>query len=230
MRLTPAIIATLLLVGCNMPYDPGGTLNRVRGGTLRAGVAVNEPWTRILDGRPAGVEVVLLGEFAAELGAAPDWIVGSESQLLAALEEKELDVVIGGLTEDTPWRSRIGLTGPYLTTQLIVGVPNTQSLISDYRGKEIAVRKGQVAVAAHVRKKGGIPIPFDEPSKHPGPVAADRWQIQAWGLQPCPIHLHKDEHVIAVPPGENEWLMTLERFLNSHEERIQEILRAKAVR
>jgi ABC-type amino acid transport substrate-binding protein len=141
------VVTSVLPAGCGVPRDPEGTLDRVRGGTLRAGVSVREPWTRLHDGRPAGVEAALLREFADELGARVEWTVGSESELFAALERRELDVVVGGLTEDTPWRDRVGLTGRYL-----------------------------------------------------------------------------DRHVMAVPPGENGWLMCLERFLYAREERVRELL------
>ncbi len=230
MRLLLVLIAAPLLPGCHMPRDPDGTLDHVRGGSLRAGLSITEPWTRFDKGQPAGVEVRLLDEFASELGANIDWVVGSESELLTALERQELDVVIGGLTDDTPWKSRVGLTRPYLATRLVVGVPVEQPLLSDIRGKEVAVRKGRVAIAARVRKADGIPIPVNEPSSQRGPVAADRWQIQVWGLKPCEVHLHKDKHVMAVPPGENGWLMSLEWVLRSHSPRIQEIIQSEAGR
>jgi ABC-type amino acid transport substrate-binding protein len=36
--------------------------------------------------------------------------------LLEALEARELDLVIGGLTSTTPWAGRVALTRPYETT------------------------------------------------------------------------------------------------------------------
>jgi ABC-type amino acid transport substrate-binding protein len=103
-----------LLAGCHFPDDPDGTLDRVHNGRLRAGLSVRGPWTRVVDGRPAGPEARLIEDFAAELNAQIEWTVGSESDLLAALERRDLDLVVGGLTDDTPWRDRIGLTEPYL--------------------------------------------------------------------------------------------------------------------
>lgn len=106
--------------------------------------------------QPAGVEAVLIEEVAGKLGATVEWKVGGESELLEALERRELDVVVGGLTSDTPWKNRVGLTGPYLTT--------------------------------------------------------------GYG--------RRAEHVVAVPPGENGWLVRLERFLFDRGERARELLRA----
>jgi polar amino acid transport system substrate-binding protein len=103
-----------LLAGCHFPDDPDGTLDRVQNGRLRAGLSARDPWTRLVDGKPAGPEARLVEDFAAELNARVEWTVGSESDLLAALEERRLDLVVGGFTDDTPWEKRVALTEPYL--------------------------------------------------------------------------------------------------------------------
>ena len=55
------LIAALVLGGCQFPRDPEGTLDRVRGGTLRVGISPSEPWvTLVEDEPPAGVEVELV--------------------------------------------------------------------------------------------------------------------------------------------------------------------------
>jgi len=69
---------------------------------------------RVVDGKPDGPEVRLIEDFAAELNAQVEWTVGPESDLFAALEKRDLDLVVGGLTDDTPWKDRVGLTDPYL--------------------------------------------------------------------------------------------------------------------
>jgi ABC-type amino acid transport substrate-binding protein len=108
------LLTTCLVAGCHFPDDPNGTLDRVQNGRLRAGLSVREPWTRLSDGKPAGPEVRLIEDFAAELDAQVEWTVGSESDLFRALERQQLDLVVGGLTDDTPWKDRAGLTEPYL--------------------------------------------------------------------------------------------------------------------
>jgi polar amino acid transport system substrate-binding protein len=108
------LLSTCLVAGCHFPDDPNGTLDRVQNGRLRAGLSVRGPWTRLADGNPAGPEARLVEEFAAELNARVEWTVGSESDLFAALERQQLDLVVGGLTDDTPWKDRVGLTEPYL--------------------------------------------------------------------------------------------------------------------
>ena len=55
----------------------------------------------------------MVQELARELGARPQWRVGAESSLLEALEKRELDIVIGGLTASSPWVARVAFTRPY---------------------------------------------------------------------------------------------------------------------
>jgi polar amino acid transport system substrate-binding protein len=111
---TALLIGLSFLAGCHFPDDPDGTLDRVQNGRLRAGLSAREPWTGAGDGKPTGPEARLVEEFAAELNARVEWTVGSESDLLAALEERRLDLVVGGFTDDTPWEKRVALTEPYL--------------------------------------------------------------------------------------------------------------------
>jgi polar amino acid transport system substrate-binding protein len=112
---TAASIAALLATAaCGLPRDPEGTLERVRGGVLRIGVVDDPPWVdRDADGRPRGVEVALARALADRLGAEPSWDFGGETRLMAALERFELDLVIGGVDADSPYRDEVGFTRPY---------------------------------------------------------------------------------------------------------------------
>lgn len=118
--LVSALLAVLVTAACAVavPSDPEGTLDRVRDGRLRVGVTVREPWTSLPDGDdapPAGLEVDLVTAFAEHLGAQVEWEVGSEEQLVADLEEGDVDLLVGGLTASSPWASRVALTRPYVT-------------------------------------------------------------------------------------------------------------------
>jgi polar amino acid transport system substrate-binding protein len=138
LRLCPALalIAIFGAAGCDLeiPRDPEGTLRRARGGTLRVGVAPAGEWVRVpaLEasendertkdaevaeraeaGEPDGVEPELVRRLARELDAEIRWVRGSESELLGALERFEVDIVLAGLTRDSPWRQRVGLTRAY---------------------------------------------------------------------------------------------------------------------
>lgn len=142
VRCLAAASVVLVLAGCGIPRDPEGTLERIRGGRIRAGISENAPWTALSGGQPDGIEPRLLKELARELDADIEWSQDSEGDLLGALGRRELDVYVGGLTESTPWSDQVALTQPYLA-------------------------------------EGG------------------------------------EEHVMAVPQGENRWLLELDRFLQS---------------
>ncbi len=103
----------LLLAGCGVPADPDGTLDRVTGGVLRVGVSPNGGFTMVDDGKVSGSEADLVAEFAASIDADVVWTVASEEALVRELEHGGLDLVIGGLTDETPWIDKAGMTRPY---------------------------------------------------------------------------------------------------------------------
>lgn len=112
------MVTVLALAGCGMqiPADPSGTLDTVRGGVLRVGVSLNDGFVETGEaGRdePEGPEVELIEAFAESLGAEPTWTVGAEEALVRQLERGQLDLVAGGLTDATPWVDRAAVTRPY---------------------------------------------------------------------------------------------------------------------
>lgn len=113
MALMAVSCAALTGCGLAIPADPDGTLERVSGGTLEVGASPNGGFVRVGDDAPEGSEVQLVRELAERLEAGIDWTVGSEEALVRALERGELDLVIGGLTDATPWSERAGMTRPY---------------------------------------------------------------------------------------------------------------------
>lgn len=143
---------------CQIPKDPENTFKRAHGGLLRVGLADAPPWAWMDDhGHMDGVEVRLIQQFARELGAEIHWVTGSQNELLEKLHKFELDVVVGGLTKNTPWRQKVSLTQPFAV------VPDSA-----------------------------------KPSRKIG-------------------------HVIAVAPGENRFIMMLDKFLKSRRDEIRQI-------
>lgn len=128
---TPVPIARLLgrmlvicgvalgLIGCSAHYpaDPDGTLDRVSGGSLRVGVSHQPPWTDTAGENspddPGGIEAQLIEDYAASIDADVEWHAGGEEQLIKLLSERELDVVIGGFSDQSPWSSDVALTTDY---------------------------------------------------------------------------------------------------------------------
>jgi polar amino acid transport system substrate-binding protein len=150
------LVLTLTLTACGIPRDPEGTLERVQGSSMKVGIAERPPWTTLGED-PSGIEVELVERFARELDAEIQWVEGAESEVLEQVELGRLDLVIAGLTADSPWSGKASFIQPY------------------------------VSVGA-------------------------------------------DEHVMAVPHGENAWIVRLERFLRSQRGEIPDLLRHHAAR
>ncbi len=103
----------LVLTGCSVPADPDGTMDRIQGDTLRAGASLEDGLVEAADGTVTGPLAELVEEFAHRHDADVDWTTGSEESLVTALEERRLDIVVGGITADTPWVDRVGATRGY---------------------------------------------------------------------------------------------------------------------
>jgi polar amino acid transport system substrate-binding protein len=211
---------------CDLPRDPEGTLDRVRGGTMRVGVLEHPPWTVLTpSGAARGIEGALIAELARELGARIEWVRGTESQLLEALEMRELDVVIGGLTDSSPWARQVAFTRPFYTDTIVIGAPPGTTRVRSLEGRAVSVDAKEPAVGGYVRKKGGIPRPVPELGTALGLVAAPTWRLQYLGFGPAGITLHEAHHVVAATPGENAWLMRIEQSIAVRKPAIPVILR-----
>ena len=221
-----ALIA-LVSASCTFPRDPRGTLEGVQNATMRVGIVDNDPWTRMEDGRASGIEVELLKDFARELGADMTFVPGTTPELLEAAKEAEVDVIVGGFTSTSPGVSEgkeAGVTGTYLTTRFVVGVPPDRSAIDDPSGRKIAVERIDTT-AAMLKEEGAVPVPVGDLSTADMPIAAYEWQLKEWGFEPTSIELPEEQHVMAVPLGENGWLVELERFLRSQRAEAKALLR-----
>ena len=136
--LSLAVAAVLGASGCaSIPVDPDGTLERASGGVLRVGMSAQQPWTALEDGERTGVEVRLVEDFAEGIDAEIEWQDGGEGSLMQALELGRLDVVVGGLTETSPWLDVAALTRPYVEVTGPEGSPE---------GHVMAVRVGENAL------------------------------------------------------------------------------------
>jgi polar amino acid transport system substrate-binding protein len=217
------LLLILVIAACNLPRDAGGTLERVRNGTLRAGYMVHPPWVIDASGAPAGVEARLVQELARSLGASIAWVRGPEDELLTALEHRELDIVIGGLTRESPWKKQVGLTRPYYIDSTIVSGLR-DATVRGMKGESVGVEDGDPA-AVYIRKKGGRPVPLSNLGKFSGPVAAPAWKLNRLGRPAAGVLLHTSRQVLAVAPGENGWLLRVEELLHRHERDFPTLLR-----
>src|SRR3954464_6014714 len=106
-------LAVVVAIACGLPKDADGALDRIKDGTLRVGIAANPPWVVVNGADVSGIEPVLTAELARELNSHVKTVHGSESLLLESLHRRELDLVVGGFTDDSPWKRDIAFTKPY---------------------------------------------------------------------------------------------------------------------
>ncbi|MEV4712560.1 transporter substrate-binding domain-containing protein [Micromonospora sp. NPDC049374] len=208
------VVVLMLATGCGWPRDVGTTRDDVRGGVLRVGVSEAPPWTRVTDeGAVTGAEAELVRRLARRLDARVEWFPGSESELMAALHGRVLDLVVGGLDAKAPWTTQAALTRSYVTMRTVVAVPTGVSAPGELSGVRVAVRGGTAEVAA-LRGEDALPVPVTEVSGREGlPVVVGQWRLAELGLRETGHELAVHDHVWAVPPGENGWQVEVERFL-----------------
>ena len=221
-RLTAVLIA-LSLASCGVPRDPEGTLERVRGGELRVGVSSSDPWATWPGDEPSGVEVDLVEDFAADVDSEVVWVEGSEAEVIEALEVGELDLVIGGLTSTSPWSKVAALTHPYITTKVVVAVPDGPEIPDDIADLDVAVERG-TAAAGILEKTDANPVIVEDIADAEGPAAVENWLLDDLGLVETGITLEETDHVMAVRMGENAWMTELERFLLERQEFVEQLL------
>jgi polar amino acid transport system substrate-binding protein len=190
---------------------------------MRVGITERPPWATLEEGRPAGVEVVLVEGFARSLDAEIDWFPGSEAELLTALEKRELDLVIGGFTDDDPWTQKVTFTQPYATIEVVVAAPPGRPPPTDLSGLRVAARSG-TEVPRLVEEAGGIAVRVADLSAANGLVAGEDWELRSLGLVPGSAVLDESRHAMATPLGENAWLVRLERYLSEEAPFVDELL------
>ena len=201
------------VTGCSFPHDPEDTLNRVRNGVLRVGVVEQFPWAYHDDDEGwRGAEVEMVAQLADRLQAKIHWVPGNESSLIQLLERYELDLVIGGLTNKASWSKNVGLTQPFHTSRVALGIQPGEEPPQDLSGVEVAAVRGSFA-AALAREEGAEVIFVPSLQNSNRPVAAQSWQIAALGRVEAGEPMQSQQHVWAVPPGENGWLLFLDRAL-----------------
>jgi polar amino acid transport system substrate-binding protein len=233
VRLAAAATVAIIAVGiaaCDFPRDPEGTLDHVQGGTMRVGVTDHPPWVDLSGPEPSGVEPELLREFAASQDAEIEWVEGPESELIAALTGYQLDVVAGGLTQTTPWAKEVSITLPYVDTEIVFAVPPGEEL-PELEGAEIYVKdNSEEAGLLQQEEKAAHPIHYDSFGEIDGPALLDSYYIEALGFERAGQIQRDDDHVMAVAPGENAFLLELGNFLFDHTEEAERILLAEAER
>lgn len=216
-----SLALTLLMGACDdYPKDPKNTLQRVSGGTVRAGAIAAEPWVIWQPEGPAGVEVELVERLARTLDARVTWYRGTEHEVIDALKHRQLDIVVGGLTKSSPRSSVVGFTRPYLKTDVVIVGPSADA-VADIEGRDVTAQPGTV-IAAYVQSEGGNPVP-ETAEAAPALAARRSWRVDRG--EALMRSLRTEQHVVAVPPGENAWLITVDRFFKDEADTARRRLR-----
>ncbi|OUJ74993.1 transporter substrate-binding domain-containing protein [Hymenobacter crusticola] len=110
------LAGALLLPACSdFPKDPEKTLKRVENGTLVVGYSENPPWVVQGNPEPTGIEPALVKAFAQTLHARVRWRKGTEQTLFEDLEKRKIDLLIAGLTDESPWKNeKAGFTRSFV--------------------------------------------------------------------------------------------------------------------
>lgn len=232
MRNASLAAALVLIAACDLPRDPENTLERIRErGEIRVGVTDSPPLIRRTslepNAEPRGVEADLIRELAEKHGVGVRWHWGNLEEHYAALEGFDLDLVAGGISNATPWKKKIGITRPYIKSKIHVGFPPGQPIVHDLENVRIAVKPASELVTL-VQKQNATAVLADRPFETNLPVAAPDWELRAHGYTFGKEPLHETKHVMAVPPGENGWLVAVERHLLPMNERIESMLEKAA--
>jgi polar amino acid transport system substrate-binding protein len=114
-------------------------------------------------------------------------------------------------------------------TRFAVGVPAGRDAFDDPSGRRIAVERID-GTAALLKEEGAIPVSVEDLSSAEIPIVAYPWQLEEWGFEPTSVELPEEKHIMAVPLGENAWLVRLERFLRANREEAVTLLREETLR
>ena len=227
-RRSSALLASLVLgalpAACDdYPKDPSGTYEKVLEGKLIVGYLHNPPWVKATGAEPSGIEPDLVRALAGELGASVVWVGGSDEEVLEALSLREIALVVGGLTRASPWSGHVAFTRPYVSTATVVAGPD-EGLLEEIEGLRVAVSPGSPA-AAWVEDADGNPVLREEAAPEV-PLSAKKVHELEPG-EHVKMTLNTAEHVVAVPPGENRWLIEVDKFFSSRTLDVREELESR---
>lgn len=224
------VAACIAISGCDAPQfprDPNHTLEKVLSSGRMTVVAVNNPpWAIAVDGKPAsGAETVLIKDFASRLRVDITWKWMPTFEALEALEHGDADLAIGGFgKKDITAQGNAAASYGYFTERIVIAARPGAAIPDGIEGLPVFVPQ-ELAVHELVREKGGLPV--DEPGSAELVAIAD-WRAAAQGLRPTGTVLKRETKVVAVPKGENAWLMQIETFLRRESGGMLTILRKVA--
>ena len=112
-RLLAVLALTAPAAGCDLPRDPEGSLEKIRGAELVVGVSEAPPWVERGAGQPEGIEADIVRRFARELDADVRWEWLPAEDQVGKLTRFEIHLAVGRHTRDSPLAREVGATRPW---------------------------------------------------------------------------------------------------------------------
>ncbi|UIJ73330.1 ABC transporter substrate-binding protein [Aurantimonas sp. HBX-1] len=219
------LFGALILGGCDdfrYPRDAEDTLERVLAEqSVRVAVASDPPWVRVVDDVPVGVEARLVEAFALEIGAAIEWQNLSQVEALEAVERGDADLAIGGFTQRSVNAIAGAPTYPYFSDEVQVAALPDAIVPTDLDGARVFVPP-DLLLGGYLDDEDAVAVSSLEESD--GLMIVHEWKIPGSQLRPTNYAIRSEKHVMAVPKGENAWLMRLETFLREKDDVIVPLL------
>ncbi|MBY8825438.1 hypothetical protein [Sphingomonas colocasiae] len=114
MKYAPALLLATLAACQDYPRDIGGTLDHIRAErVMRVGLVAGEAETR-----DRAAITAYLDRVGRAAGARSEIVRGAAEPLLLRLGHGQLDLVIGDMTEDSPWIADAMVIEPIAETML----------------------------------------------------------------------------------------------------------------
>ena len=169
--------------------------------------------------------------FAETIDAEIEWVEGTEADLAAAMGGFQLDLMIGGLTREFPYVDDVAMTAPYVDTEVELGLPPGEELPDELGGVEVYVeRSSEAAALLREEEDDAVPVFFDSLDEVDGLALLDTYDIDALDYERTDYILRDHEHAMAVPLGENAFMVELERFLLDRGEEAEDLLHQEVSR
>ena len=139
------LVSCLFFGACGKSEDPEA-FQKVEPEPLRIGMSPNSPpMIFMLDGRYAGVEADFARLLARKFGQSVYFLPMGWDQLIPALMEGKVDLIMSGMTATQARQMRIRFTDPYFTARLVVAMRAEDANKYDSR-EDILKTPGNVGV------------------------------------------------------------------------------------
>jgi len=113
--------------------NPGTLLGVIEKGTLRVGVSLFTPWAlKTKEGQLVGFEIDVAKQLANDLRVQPEFHVFDWDKIVPALLNREIDIIVAGITI-TPQRAlKVNFSQPYATSG--IGLATNVALTKNFAG------------------------------------------------------------------------------------------------